>query len=78
MQIEGVKLQNSAFWTTHIYNSENVKLLGLRIYSLGTPNDSKGPSTDAMDLDVVKKVRGKSGYMSVNDEGGAIKGGKGA
>lgn len=77
VQIEGVKLQNSAFWTTHIYNSENVKLLGLRIYSLGKPDDTKGPSTDAIDLDVVKNVLVKNCYMSVNDDAVAIKGGKG-
>ena len=77
VQIEGVKLQNSAFWTTHIYNSENVKLLGLRIYSLGKPDTSKGPSTDAIDLDVVKNVLVKNCYMSVNDDAVAIKGGKG-
>lgn len=77
VQIEGVKLQNSAFWTTHIYNSENVKILNCRIYSLGKPNDSKGPSTDAIDLDVVKNVLVKGCYMSVNDDAVAIKGGKG-
>lgn len=77
VQLEGVKLQNSAFWTTHIYNSENVKLLGLRIYSLMKPDDSKGPSTDAIDLDVVKNVLVKNCYMSVNDDAIAIKGGKG-
>ncbi len=77
VQIEGVKLQNSPFWTTHIYNSENVKLLNLRIYSLGKPNHSKGPSTDAIDLDVVKNVLVKGCYMEVNDDAIAIKGGKG-
>ena len=77
VQIEGVKLQNSAFWTTHIYNSENVKLLNLSIYSLGTPNHAKGPSTDAIDLDVVKNVLVKGCYMSVNDDAIAMKGGKG-
>lgn len=77
VQIEGVKLQNSAFWTTHIYNSENVKLLNLSIYSLGTPNHAKGPSTDAIDLDVVKNVLVKGCYMSVNDDAVAMKGGKG-
>ena len=45
VQIEGVKLQNSAFWTTHIYRCENVKLLNLSIYSLSKPNHSKGPSS---------------------------------
>lgn len=77
VQIEGVKLQNSAFWTTHIYNSEYVKLIGLRIYSLGKPDSSKGPSTDAIDLDVVKNVLVKNCFMSVNDDAIAIKGGKG-
>ena len=77
VQIEGVNLQNSAFWTNHVYNSENVKFLGCRIYSLGKPDDTKGPSTDAIDLDVVKNVLIKNCYMSVNDDAVAIKGGKG-
>ena len=75
VQIDGVKLQNSAFWTTHIYNSENVKLLRLHIYSPEKP--VKAPSTDAIDLDVVKNVLVKDCYMSVNDDAVAIKGGKG-
>lgn len=77
VQVEGVNLQNSAFWTNHVYNSENVKFLGVHIYSLGKPDDSKGPSTDAIDLDVVKNVLIKNCYMSVNDDAVAIKGGKG-
>lgn len=75
VQIDGVNLQNSAFWTTHIYNSENVKLLRLHIYSPAKP--VKAPSTDAIDLDVVKNVLVKDCYMSVNDDAIAIKGGKG-
>ena len=77
VQIEGVSLQNSAFWTNHVYNSENVKFLECHIYSLGKPDDTKGPSTDAIDLDVVKNVLIKNCYMSVNDDAVAIKGGKG-
>lgn len=75
VQIEGVHLQNSPFWTTHIYNSENVKLLRLHIYSPAKP--IKAPSTDAIDLDVVKNILVKDCYMSVNDDAVAIKGGKG-
>ena len=75
VQIDGVKLQHSAFWTTHIYNSENVKLLRLHISSPAKP--VKAPSTDAIDLDVVKNVLVKNCYMSVNDDAIAIKGGKG-
>lgn len=77
IQIEGVSMQNSAFWTNHVYNSENIKFIGVHIYSLGKPNDSKGPSTDAIDLDVVKNVLIKNCYMAVNDDAVAIKGGKG-
>ena len=75
VQIDGLKLQNSAFWTTHIYNSENVRLLRLHITSPAQP--VKAPSTDAIDLDVVKNVIVKDCYMSVNDDAVAIKGGKG-
>ena len=75
VQIDGVKLHNSAFWTTHIYNSENVKLLRLHIYSPAKP--VKAPSTDAIDLDVVKNILVKDCFMSVNDDAIAIKGGKG-
>ncbi len=75
VQIDGLNLQNSAFWTTHIYNSENVKLLRLHIYSPAKP--VKAPSTDAIDLDVVKNILVKDCYMSVNDDAVAIKGGKG-
>ena len=77
VQLQDVSLQNSPFWTTHIYNSEHVKLLGLHIYSLLHPNDSKGPSTDAVDLDAVHDILIKDCYMSVNDDAVAIKGGKG-
>lgn len=75
VQIEGLNLQNSAFWTNHIFNSENVKLLNLNIYSPAKP--VKAPSTDAIDLDVVKNVLIKNCYMSVNDDAVAVKGGKG-
>ncbi|MCH5239831.1 MAG: exopolygalacturonase [Muribaculaceae bacterium] len=75
VQIEGLHLQNSPFWTNHIFNSENVKLLSLHIYSPAQP--VKAPSTDAIDLDVVKNVLIKDCYMSVNDDAVAIKGGKG-
>ena len=71
VQIDGLKLQNSAFWTTHIYNSENVRLLRLHITSPAQP--VKAPSTDAIDLDVVKNVIVKNCYMSVNDDAVAIK-----
>lgn len=77
VRIEGVRLQNSAFWTTHIYNSSRVKMLNVSIYSLAKPNGYKGPSTDAIDLDVVEDILVHGCYMEVNDDAVAMKGGKG-
>lgn len=75
VQIDGVHLQNSPFWTTHIYKCENIKLLRLYIFSPEKP--VKAPSTDAIDIDVCKNVLVKHCYMSVNDDAIALKGGKG-
>ncbi|RDV17206.1 exopolygalacturonase [Pontibacter diazotrophicus] len=75
VQLSGVKLINSPFWTTHLYKSENVKLLDLYIYSPKEP--VKAPSSDAVDIDACKNVLIKNCYMSVNDDAVALKGGKG-
>ena len=75
VQLSGVKLMNSPFWTTHLYKCENVKLLDLYIYSPEKP--VKAPSTDAVDIDACKNVLIKNCYMSVNDDAVALKGGKG-
>ncbi|MCD8262174.1 MAG: glycosyl hydrolase family 28 protein [Bacteroides sp.] len=75
IEISGVKLMNSPFWTTHLYKCENAKLLNLYIYSPATP--VKAPSTDAIDIDVCTNVLVKNCYMSVNDDAIALKGGKG-
>jgi len=75
VQVSGLSLKDSPFWTTHFYKCENVKLLNLRITSPKAP--VKAPSTDAVDLDVCKNVLIKNCYMSVNDDAVALKGGKG-
>jgi len=75
VQISGVKIINSPFWTTHFYKCENVKLLGLHISSPKSP--VKAPSTDAVDIDGCKNFLIKNCYMSVNDDAVALKGGKG-
>lgn len=77
VRIEGVNLQHAAFWTAHVYRSERVRIQGVRIYSLVKPDDKKGPSTDAIDLDVVNDVLIRRCYMEVNDDAIAMKGGKG-
>lgn len=75
VQLSGVRLINSPFWTTHLYKCENVKLLNLYIFSPHEP--VKAPSTDAVDIDVCTNVHIKNCFMSVNDDAVALKGGKG-
>lgn len=75
IQLSGVRLINSPFWTTHFYKCENVKLLGLYIFSPKEP--VKAPSTDAVDIDACTNFHIKGCYLSVNDDAVAMKGGKG-
>lgn len=75
IQLSGVKLMNSPFWTTHLYKCDNAKLLNLYIYAPTKP--VKAPSSDAIDIDVCTNVLVKGCYISVNDDGIALKGGKG-
>lgn len=74
--VDGVNLIYSGFWTNHLYNCERIKYLNCYIYA---PTDGypKGPSTDAIDLDVCKDVLIKNCYMNVNDDAVCLKGGKG-
>jgi len=75
VQISGVRLENSPFWTTHLYRCKNVKLLNLHIFAPFAP--VKAPSSDAIDIDVCTNVLVKNCYISVNDDAVALKGGKG-
>ncbi len=74
--VSDVNLIYSGFWTNHLYNCERVKYLGCYIYA---PTDGypKGPSTDAIDLDVCSDVLISDCYMNVNDDAVCLKGGKG-
>lgn len=75
VQISGINMKNSPFWTSHYYRCENVKLLDLYIFAPEKP--VKAPSSDAVDLDNCHNVLIKNCYMSVNDDAIALKGGKG-
>ncbi len=75
VQIQDIRLQNSGFWTTHLYQCKNVKILDVSIFAPKEP--IKAPSTDAIDLDVCTNVLVKGCNMSVNDDAIAMKGGKG-
>jgi polygalacturonase len=75
VNITNVKLKNSGFWTTHLYQCNNVLIEGCDIRSPFLP--VKAPSTDGIDIDVCKKVTVRNCYISVNDDAICIKGGKG-
>ncbi|MBO9618725.1 MAG: exopolygalacturonase [Niabella sp.] len=78
VQVSGVQLLNSPFWTSHYYKCENLKIIGVQIRA-GTNNgsDVRAPSSDGIDLDVCQNVLIKNCYVSVNDDGICLKGGKG-
>lgn len=73
--IANVKLQNSQFWTTHLYKCDHVKYIGCSIFSPAYP--VKAPSTDAIDIDVCTDILVKNCRMEVNDDAVVLKGGKG-
>jgi polygalacturonase len=75
VNISNVKLHNSGFWTTHLYQCNDVLIEGCDIRSPFRP--VKAPSTDGVDIDVCKRVTIRRCYISVNDDGVCIKGGKG-
>ncbi len=73
--LSGVTLQNSHFWTCHIYRCDHIRFLGLRILSPAAPVNA--PSTDAIDIDASCDILIRDCYMAVNDDAIALKGGKG-
>lgn len=75
VSICGVSLQNSQYWTTHIYKCRRVKIIGCNIYSPKEPVPA--PSTDAIDIDVCSDILIRDCRFHVNDDAIALKGGKG-
>ncbi len=75
VNIKNVKLYNSGFWTTHLYQCTNVLIDGCDIRSPYQPVPA--PSTDGIDIDVCSKVTVRNCFISVNDDAVCIKGGKG-
>lgn len=75
VRIENIRLQNSPFWTTHLYRCRRVKMLRCSIFA---PTEGvKAPSSDAIDVDVCSDIHVYGCHMSVNDDAVALKGGKG-
>ena len=75
VKLSGVKLHNSGFWTTHLYQCNDVLIENCDIRSPFKP--IKAPSTDGVDIDVCKRVTIRKCSISVNDDAVCVKGGKG-
>lgn len=73
--IADLHLQNSPFWTTHLYQCHRVRVLGCHIFAPRKPIPA--PSSDAIDIDACTDILIKHCYMEVNDDGVVLKGGKG-
>ncbi|MBQ8726210.1 MAG: exopolygalacturonase [Clostridia bacterium] len=73
--VADLKLQNSPFWTNHIYKCNRVKFLNCHIFAPKSPVPA--PSSDAIDIDACTDVLVKNCYMEVNDDSVVLKGGKG-
>ncbi len=76
VEVSNVRLVNSGFWTNHLYRCNRIKYLDNYIWAK-TDGYPKGPSTDALDLDVCSDVLVNGCYMNVNDDAVCLKGGKG-
>lgn len=75
VQVQDVKLVNSAFWTNHLYRCHHVKYIGCHIFAPTT--GVKAPSSDAIDIDYCHDILVSGCYMNVNDDAVVLKGGKG-
>ena len=82
VDVSGVTFKNSKFWTTHYYDCEDVVVhdcsIVAEILKDSKGNELKGPSTDAIDVDKCRRFTVRNVDISVNDDGVAVKGGKGA
>ena len=76
VDVSGVTFRNSKFWTTHYYRCEGVFIHDCTIEA-EVIDGVRGPSTDAIDLDVVRHVVVSNVVMDVNDDAVVLKGGKG-
>lgn len=72
VEIEGLTIQNSPFWTVHPLYSTNIILRDLSVIN---PQDA--PNTDGIDVDSCRFVTIKNCVIDVGDDGIALKSGSG-
>ena len=73
--IEGISLENSAFWNIHLYKCSRVFINNVHIFAPIKP--VKAPSSDGIDIDACSDVHIADCMMGTGDDLIAIKGGKG-
>lgn len=75
VRIEGITLQNSAFWHLHLFASNTILIEGLTIQA---PHEQvRAASSDAIDIDACQHVVVRDCTFSTDDDCVCIKGGKG-
>ena len=72
IEIEGVKIVNSPFWTVHPLYVKNLTLKKIHI-----ENPYTAPNTDGIDVDSCEDVKIVDCFVSVGDDGICIKSGSG-
>lgn len=75
LTLSGVGLRNSPFWTTHLYQCDDVLIENCSITAPREP--VRAPSSDAIDLDACRRVVIRGCYLNCDDDGVCLKGGKG-
>jgi polygalacturonase len=70
IEISGITMRDSPFWTLHPYDCKNVTIRKVTILS-----PSKAPNTDGIDPDSCEDMVIEDSYISVGDDGIAIKSG---
>lgn len=74
-RLRGVRLVNSAFWTSHFYLCNDLTIENCEVQAPREP--VRAPSSDAIDLDGCHRVVVRGCYLNCDDDGVCLKGGKG-
>jgi len=75
VEVNGLMLRRSGFWTVHICFSHDVTVDGVTIRN---NEGGRGPSTDGIDIDSSKKILVQHADIAVNDDALCLKAGRDA
>ena len=76
VNVSGVTLKNSPFWTFHICYSDTITVDGVTVYNMPTATTGKMPSTDGIDIDSSTNVEVMNSDITANDDTFVIKSGR--